>query len=53
MYAYIMKLIMNHIPIGEYKLRFFPKKSFTCICREYTIKMRRHILFDCVWYKKS
>ena len=50
MYAYIMKLIINHVPIGEYKLRFFPKKSFICICREYTIKMRRHILFDCVWY---
>ena len=23
------------------------------MCGEYPIEMRRHILFDCAWYKKS
>jgi len=49
----ITRLIMNHTPIGEYRLRFFPKESFTCMCGEYPIETRRHILFGCAWYKKS
>ena len=29
--AYITRLITNHVPIGEYRLRFFSKKIFyTC-----------------------
>ena len=26
----ITRLIMNHAPIGEYRLRFFPKEPFAC-----------------------
>ena len=47
MCAYITRLIMNHTSIGKYKLKFFPTKLFTCICRYYSIETRRHILFDC------
>jgi len=39
--------------IGKYWLRFFLKEFFVCMCREYPIEMRRHILFDCARYKKS
>jgi len=46
MCTHIMRLITNHAPIGEYRLRFFPKESFACICGEYSIEIRRHILFD-------
>ena len=48
-----MRLIMNHTSIDKYRLRFFPKEFFICMCGEYSIKTRRYILFDCVWYKKS
>jgi len=41
------KAITNHAPIGEYQLRFFPRESFTCLCGIYTIKTRRHILYEC------
>jgi len=41
---------MNHAPIGEYRLRFFPKEPFACTCGDYPIEMRRHIYFDCVQY---
>ena len=53
MCTHIMRLIRNHAPMGKYRLRLFPKESFTCMCGEYPIEMRRHILFDCAWYKKS
>ena len=53
MYTHIMRLITNHAPIGEYRLRFFFKESFAYICREYSIEIKRHILFDCAQYKKS
>jgi len=42
------RLIMNHVSIGEYRLRFFSKEFFICIYSGYSIEMRRHILFDCV-----
>ena len=51
--ACITRLIMNHAPIGEYRLRFFSKESFACMCGEYIIETRRHILFDSACYKKS
>ena len=41
------RAITNHTPIGEYKLRFFPKEEFSCPCNEYPIESRRHILYDC------
>ena len=41
------RAITNHAPIGEYRLRFFPKEDFSCLCNEYPIKSRRYILYDC------
>jgi len=39
--------ITNHVPIGEFHLRFFPNEDFKCPCNEYPIETRRHILHDC------
>jgi len=39
--------ITNHAPIGEYHLRFFPNKQFSCPCNKYPIETRRHILHEC------
>ena len=48
----VMRAIVYHTPIGEYQLRFFPKKDFKCPCGEYPIEIRQHILFDCKRYNK-
>ena len=48
----ITRLIMTHAPIGEYRLSFFHKETFSCTCGDYPIEMRRHIYFDCVQYNK-
>jgi len=39
--------ITNHAPIGEYRLRFFPNKQFSCPCNKYPIETRRYILHEC------
>ena len=36
--ARVTRLIMNHAPIREYRLKFFPKESFACSCGEYPIE---------------
>ena len=41
-----MKAIVNHAPIGEYKVRFFLRKEFKCSCSLYPIKLRQHILYE-------
>jgi len=41
------RAIINHAPIGEYRLHFFPKEEFKCPCRSYPIKTRWHILHKC------
>ena len=41
------RAIMNHAPIGEYRLRFFPSEDFKYSCGNYSIESRRHILHDC------
>ena len=51
--VYIIRLVTNHAPIGKYRLRFFLKKPIICLCGNYSIKTRRHILFEYPWYKKS
>jgi len=38
---------MNHSLIGEYRLRFFPRKEFKCLCGIYPIESRCHILHEC------
>ena len=41
------RAITNHAPIGEYRLRFFPSLDFSCLCNNYPIELRRHILHEC------
>ena len=43
----MMRAITNHAPIGEYRLRFFPREEFKCPCGMYSIESRRHILHNC------
>jgi len=40
------RAITNHIPIGEYQLRFFPRKEFRCPYKLYPIETRCHILYE-------
>ena len=47
LYVRAMKVIMNHAPIGEYRLRFFSREEFKCLCRLYPIKSKHHILYKC------
>ena len=44
------RAIVNHAPIGKYRLRFFPQKNFKCLCGNYPIETRCHILYDCNEY---
>ena len=41
------RAITNHVPIGEYRLRFLPNMNFSCPCNNYPIESRRHILYEC------
>jgi len=50
--VHITGAITNHAPIGEYYLRFFPRKSLECLCGNYPIKSRHHILHNCRRYNK-
>ena len=43
---------INHAPIGEYRLRFFPREDFSCLCGNYLIETRCHILHECRRYNK-
>ena len=45
-----IRAIVNHAPIGEYQLRFFPKEKFECLCSSYLIKSRQYILHNCKKY---
>jgi len=42
--AYAIRAIMNHTPIGEYRLRFFSRKEFKCPYNIYPIGSKCHIL---------
>ena len=42
-----LRAITNHAPIREYRLRFFPREEFKCLCSVYSIESRRHILHNC------
>ena len=46
------RAITNHAPIGEYKLRFFPREEFKCLYKLYPIKIRHHILYECQRFNK-
>ena len=41
------RAIVNHITIGEYRLRFFPREDFSCLCGSYPMKSKYHILYEC------
>jgi len=41
------RAITNHAPIGEYRLQFFFSMDFSCPCNNYSIKSRKHILYEC------
>jgi len=41
------RAITNHTLIGEYRLRFFSRKEFKCLCGVYPIESRHHILHKC------
>ena len=47
LYVRATRAITNHAPIGEYRLRFFPREDFKCPCEVYPIESRHHILFEC------
>ena len=38
------RAIVNHAPISEYRLKFFPKENFLCPCGLYPIESWQHIL---------
>ena len=44
LYTRATRAIINHAPIGEYRLRFFPIENFSCLYGSYPIKFRYHIL---------
>jgi len=44
--ARALRAITNHTPISKYRLRFFPREDFSCLCRLYPIESRRHILHE-------
>ena len=47
MCEHITRLITNHVSISKYELRFFLKKPFIYLCRDYLIEIRKYIFFDC------
>jgi len=51
--ACLTRLFTNHAPIGEYRLRFFPKEPCSCPCKKAETKTRQHLLFNCDRFKKS
>ena len=47
LYTRATRAITNHMPIGEFRLKFFPNEDFKCPYNKYSIKTRRHILHEC------
>ena len=45
--ACAVRVITNHTPIREYRLRFFLNIDVVCPCNNYPIETRRHILYKC------
>ena len=41
------RAIVNHAPISEYHLKFFPREDFSCPCSLYPVETRQHILHEC------
>ena len=47
LYARASRTIINHAPIGKYRLRFFPREDFSYPCRSYSIESKSYILHKC------
>jgi len=47
-----MRAIINHVPIGKYHLKFFPREDFSCPYSIYPIETRRYILHECNRFNK-
>ena len=47
LYACTTRAITNHAPISEFRLRFFPREKFKCLCDQYPIETRHYILYEC------
>ena len=50
LYVRVTRAITNYASIGEYCLRFFPKKNFCSLCGYYPIELRHYILHKCRRY---
>jgi len=46
LYVRATRAIVNHTPIREYRLCFFPREEFSCPCGCYPIESRCHILYE-------
>ena len=46
LYACASRALTNHALIGKYRLRFFPREEFRCLCRVYPIESRCYILHE-------
>ena len=46
------RAIVNHTSIGEYRSRFLHWEDFSCLCNDYPIKTRHHILYECRRFNK-
>ena len=49
--ARAMRAILYHVPIGEYRARFFFNEPVACPCGETNLETRYHILTECLRYK--
>ena len=47
LYARATRAIINLASIDKYRLCFFLKEEFQCLCESYSIESRQHILYEC------
>ena len=47
LYVRATRTIVNHTPIGKYRLRFFLREDFSCPYGEYPMETRHYILHEC------
>jgi len=40
LYIRALRAIINHVPIREYHLKFFPQEEFKCSFKQYLIEIR-------------
>ena len=52
LYVWATRAITNYAPIEEYCLRFFPRELFKYLYRNYPIKSKHYILYNCRRYNK-